>query len=193
MAKENIKFYKLGEESDFEVINYDKNNSEIINIADNKEADDIHSRTVKIGLKSIIKKDIESLSEKIDVLNKKIIKQLALNEIILEQPLDNNIENINNIISNLETIISDVILKKSSIKIGLFSRNKAAKKEKILSLTECIDFLTKCQIEFIALKDEYFKLVNRESKLSNLVAEEKTQEEDPLERTISFYMNRKDS
>lgn len=192
MEDKKLKFYELGDESNFEVLSYDKN-IEISNIAENKKNDEKYTKTVNIGLKSIIKKDIENLSSKVVIINNKVIKTLALNEIILEEKLDSKIEKIEDIINNMEIIISNVIIEKSKIKIHLFSSNKKEKKEKIASLNSCISFLTRCQSDYIALKDEYNKLLKRLDNIKDIEEEKNKSNEDALERTINFYINKEES
>ena len=192
MEDKKLKFYELGDESNFEVLSYDKN-IEISNIAENKKNDEKYTKTVNLGLKSIIKKDIENLSSKVVIINNKVIKTLALNEIILEEKLDSKIEKIEDIINNMEIIISNVIIEKSKIKIHLFSSNKKEKKEKIASLNSCISFLTRCESDYIALKDEYNKLLKRLDNIKDIEEEKNKSNEDALERTINFYINKEES
>lgn len=192
MEDKKLKFYELGDESNFEVLSYDKN-IEISNIAENKKNDEKYTKTVNLGLKSIIKKDIENLSSKVVIINNKVIKTLALNEIMLEEKLDSKIENIENIINSMEVIISNVIIEKSKIKIHIFSSNKKEKKEKIASLNSCISFLTRCESDYIALKDEYNKLLKRLNSIENIEEEKNKSNEDALERTINFYINKEES
>ena len=91
----NVKYYNLGEESDYEVINYDNKDIIIKNKSKLKKEDEEYSRTVNFGISNLLKKDMDDLSYKVNLINKKIIKNLALNEIVLEEKLDYNIENIN--------------------------------------------------------------------------------------------------
>lgn len=162
----NVKYYNLGEESDYEVINYDNKDIIIKNKSKLKKEDEEYSRTVNFGISNLLKKDMDDLSYKVNLINKKIIKNLALNEIVLEEKLDYNIENINEIITNIENIISGVIIKKNSIKINIFSTRKKEKKEKQESLSSLVEVLTKCQNDLIALKDEYNKLQERKDKVN---------------------------
>ncbi len=189
MKKKDIKFYNLGDESDYEVFNYG-NKTIINNIADSKKEDEIYDKTVKIGLKSIINKDIESLDSKVKSINKKIMKILKLNDVTSTENLDNEIEKIDDIINSVEIIISNVIIEKDKIKVGFFSTNKKLKREKIGSLSALKDYLVKAQTELIAIKDEYNKLIKRKKKVVEESDISKIDIEDPLERTVNFYMKK---
>ncbi len=189
MKKKDIKFYNLGDESDYEVFNYG-NKTIINNIADSKKEDEIYDKTVKIGLKSIINKDIESLDSKVKSINKKIMKILKLNDVTSTENLDNEIEKIDDIINSVEIIISNVIIEKDKIKVGFFSTNKKLKREKIASLSALKDYLVKAQTELIAIKDEYNKLIKRKKKVVEESDISKIDIEDPLERTVNFYMKK---
>ena len=65
-------------------------------------------------------------------------------------------------------------------------------------MDECIEYLSKCQKELISMKNEYNKLMSRSTLIEDVLIndsnslsadEEDTTEEDPMERTINFYMN----
>ena len=85
-----------------------------------------------------------------------------------------------------------IVVKKGSIKIGLFTSNKKGKKDEIKLLDEKINYISRCQNDIIAIKNEYNKLLkNKDLKGLNLEEKEvknEEKEEDPLERTINFYM-----
>lgn len=189
MKKKDIKFYNLGDESDYEVFNYG-NKTIINNIADSKKEEEIYDKTVKIGLKSIINKDIESLDSKVKSINKRIMKELKINDFVSMEKLDNEIEKIDDIINSVEIIISNVIIEKDKIKVGIFSTNKKIKREKIASLSILKDSLIKSQTELIAIKDEYNKLIKRKKKVKEESYINKVNIEDPLERTVNFYMKK---
>ncbi len=189
MKKKDIKFYNLGDESDCEVFNYG-NKTIINNIADSKKEDEIYDKTVKIGLKSIINKDIESLDSKVKSISKRIMKALKLNDVTSAQNLDNEIEKIDDIINNVEIIISNVIIEKDKIKVGFFSTNKKLKREKIASLSALKDYLVKAQTELITIKDEYNKLIKRKKSVTEETNTNKKNIDNPLERTVNFYMKK---
>ena len=189
MKKKDIKFYNLGDESDYEVFNYG-NKTIINNIADSKKEEEMYDKTVKIGLKSIINKDIESLDSKVKSINKRIMKELKINDFVSMEKLDNEIEKIDDIINSVEIIISNVIIEKDKIKVGILSTNKKIKREKIASLSILKDSLVKSQTELIAIKDEYNKLIKRKKKVKEESYINKVNIEDPLERTVNFYMKK---
>ena len=189
MKKKDIKFYNLGDESDCEVFNYG-NKTIINNIADSKKEDEIYDKTVKIGLKSIINKDIESLDSKVKSISKRIMKALKLNDVTSAQNLYNEIEKIDDIINNVEIIISNVIIEKDKIKVGFFSTNKKLKREKIASLSALKDYLVKAQTELITIKDEYNKLIKRKKSVTEETNTNKKNIDNPLERTVNFYMKK---
>ena len=150
----------------------------------------MYDKTVKIGLKSIINKDIESLDSKVKSINKRIMKELKINDFVSMEKLDNEIEKIDDIINSVEIIISNVIIEKDKIKVGIFSTNKKIKREKIASLSILKDSLVKSQTELIAIKDEYNKLIKRKKKVKEESYINKVNIEDPLERTVNFYMKK---
>ena len=94
------------------------------------------------------------------------------------------------IINSVEIIISNVIIEKDKIKVGIFSTNKKIKREKIASLSILKDSLVKSQTELIAIKDEYNKLIKRKKKVKEESYINKVNIEDPLERTVNFYMKK---
>lgn len=129
------------------------------------------------------------LSRKVREITKEIKKILLSNNINMD--LDDDIENIENLISKMDIIISDVVVSKGSYKVGLFSTKKKEKKQKTTELDKYLDKLTKYQTEIIAIKNEYDKLKNKREVLKEFQTEEnKEDKEDPLERTINFYLNK---
>ena len=155
-----------------------------------KKEEEMYDKTVKIGLKSIINKDIESLDSKVKSINKRIMKELKINDFVSMEKLDNEIEKIDDIINSVEIISSNVIIEKDKIKVGIFSTNKKIKREKIASLSILKDSLVKSQTELIAIKDEYNKLIKRKKKVKEESYINKVNIEDPLERTVNFYMKK---
>ena len=144
------------------------------------------------ALKKVIRKDINRLSNKLSNITKEIIKESAIAGYVIEDGLDDDIKNIDSLIIKVESIVSDLIVKKGSIKIGLFTSNKKGKKDEIKLLDEKINYISRCQNDIIAIKNEYNKLLkNKDLKCLNLEEKEvknEEKEEDPLERTINFYM-----
>ena len=95
----------------------------------------------------------------------------------------------------MDELTSELIIKKENIKVGLFTSNKRSLKEKIKQFDDNIRFLSRYQTEFISMKNEYNKLSERNKIVEGtiLLEENESEEikrEDPLERTINFYMNK---
>lgn len=150
------------------------------------------------ALKSVIQKDIDRLSNKLNKTIKEINKHSIICEEKLEDNLDVKIENLDNIINAVEELLSKLIIKKSKIKIWIFSTHKKEKKAKIKTIESTIDYISKSQNNIISIKNEYNKLITRNKNISNIDFEEdfskanKNEKEDPLERTINFYMTKND-
>ncbi len=155
------------------------------------------SKNFNKALKQVITKDINFLSNKVKNIVKDISKRLAMNGTILDVKLSSDVENIDTTINDVETLISDLIIKKDSIKVGLFSSNKKDKKDKIKKLENSINYLSKVQNDIISIKNEYTKLVQRNVDLEGLEFEKEEEKQidcdsDPLERTINFYMTQEE-
>ena len=152
------------------------------------------SKEFNSALKAVTQKDINVLKNKLVDTVKDIKKNLAMNNTFISDDINDDIENIDKTITDVEALISDLIIKKSSIKIGIFSSNKKEKKAKIRGLEASINYLSKAQNDIIFLKNEYNKLIDRSNSISGLQTDEKDNKEefkeDPLERTINFYMNK---
>lgn len=156
-----------------------------------KEKEITTSQSYNRALKSVIEKDINLLSNKFSKIIKDIIKNIALNGAFIENKIDDKIENIESSINDIESLISNLIIEKDSIKIGVFSSNKKGKKNKLKKLEESINFLLKCQSDIMAIKNEYVKLDQRNKNLGDCPAEEDdSKEKNPLERTINFYITK---
>ena len=184
-TKSKIKFYSLGSEKiDFSKI-------------DNKEFLDsskpvVVSEGFNKALKNVIDKDIEFLSNKIKKIIKEINKLLIANN-LSEDEINADIKRIDDIVNEVESIISKAIIEKENINLGLFSTNKKEKKQRYKNIEDCISILSKYQTELISIKNEYNKLNQRKDVLKDSVFDEKNEEivkEDPLERTINFYLNK---
>lgn len=152
----------------------------------------VASKHYNKALKSVIDKDIKFLSDKVSKLIKEVNIYLLKNG--LSSTLNNNltIDNINEVISSMEEVISSVIITNSNNKAKLFSTNKKRKKQDREKLEECINYLSKCQNDFISVKDEYTKLKNRSELIKCDDSEPSLETEDPLERTINFYMKKQE-
>lgn len=151
------------------------------------------SKNFNKALKAVIQKDINILSNKLEKIIKEVTKYSAMCGNVLVNQIDNNIENIDLIISMVEELLSDLIIKKDGIKIGFLSSNKKEKKNQIKKFEDSIAHISKYQNDIISIKNEYDKLRFRDQNISSLDFEEETKEEfkeDPLERTINFYMTK---
>ena len=142
---------------------YGMDGSSLIDIENNS------SENFNRALKSVMEKDINILKSKLTSTIKDIKKRCAKCDYFDLDQIDDNIKSIEFIITQVENIISDLIIKKDGIKVGLFSSNKKAKKDQIKKLEDTIIYISNRQNEIIGIKNEYDK-------------------EDPLERTINFYM-----
>lgn len=182
-----IKFYSLDGKT-VDVFNVKKN--DIIDF----DKDIKTNKNFNDALKKVLKKDMKLLANKVINIVNEITKKLAINGTILNDKLESDISKIDLIISDLENIISNLIIEKNSIKIRFFSSNKKEKKENIKKLENSIEYISKSLNDIISIKDEYNKLDKRNKDLEELVFEDvKNDEEDetdPLERTINFYMSK---
>lgn len=144
------------------------------------------------ALKTVINKDIKFLSNKLSSIIKDITKYLMVNNAMLEVKINDKLENIDESINDIETLVSNLIVKKENIKIGIFSSHKKEKKNDIKKIEDSINYLSKTLNDIISVKDEYIKLEQRSKRLDYIVIEDEEKEnqiiEDPLERTINFYM-----
>lgn len=156
------------------------------------------SKDFSNALKTVIQKDIDRLSNKLVKTIKEINKHSIICEEKLDTNLDSKIENIDNIISEVEELLSRLIIRKNGIKIWFLSPHKKEKKAKIKTIQSAVDYISKCQNNIISIKNEYNKLVARNKNIANIDFEEelsktmKDEKEDPLERTINFYMTKND-
>ena len=162
------------------------------NVLDNKKEIKT-SKEFNIALKKVTQKDINFLQNKVINIIKNIKKNLAMNNTFIQNEIDDDIKNIDNIINDVEGLISKLIIDKNSIKIGIFSSNKKAKKQEAKNLEKSINYLSKSLNDIISIKNEYNKLIDRTKSIDELQIDDKEedkQKEDPLERTINFYMKR---
>lgn len=185
MSKVNskIKFYSFGSEKiDF---------SKIDNMLDLDTSKPVLvSKGFNKALRSVIEKDINFLSRKINDIVTNITKALSANN-ISPGKMDSDIKNIDLLINEIESLISYVIIEKENIKVSIFSSNKKDKKKKTKDLEELLSLLSKYETELIAIKNEYNKLSERKNVIK--IVENDVQEDssdDPLERTINFYLNK---
>ncbi len=173
---QDIKFYSIND-----------NNTED-NKALNKEFDD--------ALKTVLEKDVRALDEKINKIILNVITSFSKCGIVFSLDKKYGVQNIDELINLIADKINDLIMEKASIKIGIFTSNKREKKEKIKTYDEVIEELNRYQDNINSVKTEYEMLKKRNNNIEETKdlydTEEKKEEkeEDPLERTISFYMNK---
>ncbi len=180
-----IKFYSLG--------------SEKINLSKISNKDELDSKKTIIAsegfnnaLKSVIEKDVNLLSDKVDKIAKEINKMLIINN-FSDEKISDNIDDIDNIVNDVETIISKFIIEKESINVGIFTTNKKEKRKRYNDLDACVNSLLKYQTELVSVKNEYNKLLERKNVVVDVCFEENKKEvsnENPLERTVNFYINK---
>lgn len=185
-----IKFYSLGSEKlDLSKFINDKNS--------NLPKTVIPSKKFTEALNKVTKKDIGTLNRKMQNIISEITKRLVLCNINLSEKLEFEIKDIESLIVKVEEIMSNLIISKEKNKVGLFSSNKKLKKNNLKNIEDCISYISKCQVELLSMKNEYNKLISRnlftesilvnESDIKDDTEDEK-ENEDPIERTISFYM-----
>ena len=180
-----IRFYGLEEEKiDLKkiVVKSDINKEETVKV----------SHGLSTAIHDLTKKDILFLSNKLKKLVNEINNRIEKNG-IENGELSYNIEDIDNIIKSLNIIKKEVIKKKGKIKIGLFSSKKKEKKKNITSLEEFLDYLPRCKNDLIAVKNEYNSIKKRSFNMDLLDFGEDVKDEcdDPIERTVNFYLNNK--
>ncbi len=180
-----MKFYSL-EKSKLEGINKFQNkfDDSLKEVKTSKEFND--------ALAFVIKKDINNLAINLKNIISDITKIFVKNGVVFSSPISTSLDDIDLIINDIEEKVSDLIIKKNNIKIGLFSSKKKEKRKNIESLEETLNYISKSQNDIIGIKNEYNKLKERIGNIEIPVFynEEVLEEEDPLERTINFYMNK---
>lgn len=191
-AESEIKFYSLGSKRlDLSKIGL---KSEEIDLSKPVRT----SKKFNEALNAVTRKDINVLNKKAKSIQSEITKRLAIAGTILKEKLDFEIKDIESLISRVDEITSNLIITKGNGRVGLFSSNKKLKKDNLKKMDECIEYLSKCQKELISMKNEYNKLMSRSTLIEDILIndsnslsadEEDTTEEDPMERTINFYMN----
>ena len=143
------------------------------------------------ALTDIINKDIKRLSRNLKNDIKEINDALLENNIFFEKELSMDIEDVNNTVENIKKLKKIVMKKKKRVKPGFLTLNKKRKQQNynnILNLESVIKIKEK---SIILLRDEYNKLNKKLKDTTCLnIKEPKENEEDMLERTISFYMNK---
>ncbi len=146
------------------------------------------------ALIKVIEKDIDSLDIKINKIVSDIKSKMHDIGVNCELNITYGINDIDKIISSIDKSIKNLTNFKNSNKVGFFSLDKKNKRQKLLLIDNTIDYIKKSKIEIISMSDEYIKLCKRKETLSpeeNYVLEDEY-EENPLERTINFYIKQKE-
>lgn len=184
--KEGIMFYNLGTQKiDFSKIqNY-------FNIDTSKPV--IASKGFNKALKNVIDKDIGFLRNSLKKIITKVNKVLDSNCSELELEIDITDDNITSVKNKVIEILNKITEYKLKNKVGVFTTDKRNKKQKQKKLEECINHLNDYQKELISIEIEYNKLIGRKNKIGfeeSETEDNKLEYEDPLERTINFYMTK---
>ena len=141
------------------------------------------------ALKSVIEKDINFLSRKV----KKIVNEINLwiNDNVSDfNKINYDINELDSIINSVNELKKCINDKKKNNKVGVFSSNKKSKKETLKNLDLFYTKLDSYLISLEAIKTEYNKLTSKKNSISeDNLDNNKDEISDPLERTISFYMN----
>lgn len=185
IAKEKIKFYSLG--------------SQKMDISKIKTINDIDLKPVYVSkgfnkaLKKVIENDIVFLDKKVNKLLSNIKVFFEIRNINFDVSDYLMIGDIENLAVQIENRIRSLTDEKRNNKIGLFTFHKKEKKLKLKNIEECINYLKKCEIDINKIKNEYNKLNKKQTLIEkeNKEKEDEDQKEDPLERTLKFYMNKK--
>lgn len=173
---EDIKFYSINDN----------------NLEENKGSNNEFDNALKV----VLEKDVRALNEKINKIVLNIITSFSKCGVVFSLNKKYDVQNIDELMNLVVDKINDLIMEKASIKIGIFTSNKKEKKEKIKTYDEVIEEINRYQDNINSVKNEYEMLKKRNNNIEETTdlydTEEKKEEkeEDPLERTISFYMNK---
>ena len=184
ITKEKIKFYSLG--------------SEKIDISKIKTISEIDSNPIYVSkgfnkaLKKVIENDIVFLDKKVNKVLNNIKVFFEARDIRFDVSDYLMIGDIENLVVQMENSIRSLNEEKKNNKIGLFTFQKKEKKLKLKNIEECINYLKKCETDIKKIKNEYNKLNKKQTLIAkeNNEKDETEEKEDPLERTIKFYMNK---
>ena len=182
MNEDKIKFHSL-------------NRSRIDRLKTSDIDNDYSSKEFKLSqeynsvLLSVIKKDIDMLLQKYRNMINDLINTLSNNG-ISNNGFSSDISLIDDTLRNILKLEKDIHNKAKKIKVGMFSTNK--KKTEKENKEELYKYIVKTKNDIIFTKNEYIKLTRRINNVTRNQEEEKDYiEDDPLERTINFYMNKK--
>jgi len=142
------------------------------------------------ALKKVINNDlflIENKVKKIIFDANKLLKDNGLNISIL---CDSSLDNIEEIIKEFQKIIDNLNIIKEQRRRKIYAFSRKAKKKEYTELVDCVNVFLKYKNDIISIKNEYNKLKNRDQKIVINTNKVINSYEDPLERTIKFYMNK---
>lgn len=185
-TESKIKFYSLGSEK--------LDLSKLVNNEIDLSKPVKPSKEFNEALSIVTKKDINALNKKVRSIQKEITNRLVSNDYKFDGTLEFEIKDIDKLLNRVEEILNNLISTKNKNKVRLFSTNKKNKKSNLKKIEDSIEYLLKCKKELISMKNEYNKLMTRsifsESILINDNKKDtQIEKEDPIERTINFYMN----
>ena len=182
MNEDKIKFHSL-------------NRSRIDRLKTGDVDNDYSSKEFKLSKKynnallSVIKKDIDMLLQQYKDKINNFVNTLSNNGINVDG-FSSDISMIDDTLRNILKLEKDIYRKAKKIKLGMFSTSK--KKTEKENKEELYKYVVKTKNDIIFTKNEYIKLTRRINNVTNSREEEKDYiEDDPLERTINFYMNKK--
>ena len=183
----NITFFSLGSER----IEFSK----MVDLIDLNTKSILENQGYNSALKHVLDKDLQFLASNLERINDKIFDVLDSNNICFEYNFDNNLENVSSVVENIKSIIVKLTETKEKSKVGLFTSDRKIKKQKLNNLNNCLEALLRYKNELISIEDEFNKLMLRKSRLGSSVVEVKEEKpvknEDALERTVNFYLNKK--
>ncbi len=183
----NITFFSLGSER----IEFSK----MVDLIDLNTKSILENQGYNSALKHVLDKDLQFLASNLERINDKIFDVLDSNNICFEYNFDNNLENVSSVVENVKSIIVKLTETKEKSKVGLFTSDRKIKKQKLNNLNNCLEALLRYKNELISIEDEFNKLMLRKSRLGSSVVEVKEEKpvknEDALERTVNFYLNKK--
>lgn len=183
----NITFFSLGSER----IEFSK----MVDLIDLNTKSILENQGYNSALKHVLDKDLQFLASNLERINDKIFDVLDSNNICFEYNFDNNLENVSSVVENVKSIIAKLTETKEKSKVGLFTSDRKIKKQKLNNLNNCLEALLRYKNELISIEDEFNKLMLRKSRLGSSVVEVKEEKpvknEDALERTVNFYLNKK--
>lgn len=143
------------------------------------------------ALKAVINNDISLVENKLKNIVYDANKLLKNNDININILSESSIDNIDEIISEFQKTIDNLNIIKEQRRRKVFAFSRKTKKKEYTDLVECVNSFLKYKNDIISIKNEYNKLKKRDQQVVINSTNKKSNYEDPLERTIKFYMNMK--